>query len=177
MELLAVIFSLFSVILTVKNSKYCWPVGIIGIIFYAIIFFQTGLIGNFILQFLFVGQSLLGWYNWNKKEETKIDWLQNSSKLLIFLPILYTIVVIFTIKSGSTLPYLDSITTTLSITAMFLIAYRKIEGWLFWIAVDLVSIYMFYILGLYLSSFIYFIFLILAASGLIKWIKNYGKEV
>jgi nicotinamide mononucleotide transporter len=132
--------------------------------------------GNFILQFLFVVQSLLGWYNWNKKDQAKIDWLQNSSKLL-FLPILYTIVVIFTIKSGSTLPYLDSITTTLSITAMFLIAYRKIEGWLFWIAVDSVSIYMFYILGLYLSSFIYFIFLILATSGLIKWIKNYGKEV
>jgi len=176
MELLAVIFSLFSVILTVKNSKYCWPVGIIGIIFYTIIFFQTGLMGNFILQFLFVVQSLLGWYNWNKKDATKIDWLQNRLKLL-FLPVLYAIVVIFTIKSGSTLPYLDSITTTLSITAMFLIAYRKIEGWLFWIAVDSVSIYMFYILGLYLSSFIYFIFLILATSGLIKWIKNYEKEV
>ena len=170
-EVIAVIFSLLSVILTVINNKYCWPVGIIGIVFYAILFYQNILWGNFILQFLFTGQSLLGWYNWNKEDKLYPTWIKNRIRLLTYSPIVYIPTLLFTLRFESVLPYLDSATTSLSIIAMFLLSYKKIEGWIFWIIVDIISVYMFYEIGLYLSTIVYFVFLILAITGLIKWSK------
>ena len=53
-ESTAVIFSLLSVILTTKKNQLCWPVGIIGVIFYGYIFYQNKDWSNFILQFVFI---------------------------------------------------------------------------------------------------------------------------
>ncbi len=174
-EIFAVLFSLISVILTVISNKHCWTVGIIGIIFYAILFYQTALWGNFILQFLFLIQSGIGLYNWSKRDYRQPKFVKKYWKLLISAPIVYLISLAFTLNFESTLPYLDALTTTFSIIAMYLIAKKKIEGWIFWILIDIIYVIMFFNLSLYLSSVIYFIFLILAISGLIKWIKNYEK--
>lgn len=66
-EIIAVIFSLISVWLTSKSSIWCWPTGIIGIIFYFILFYQSSEYCNMLLQFAFLFQSISGWINWNKK--------------------------------------------------------------------------------------------------------------
>ena len=70
---------------------------------------------------------------------------------------------------------LDSITTSLSLTAMLLLARRKIENWIFWIIADLIYIPLFLYKGLYIASLQYFVFLILAISGYIEWKKNIKK--
>ena len=54
LESIAVIFSLLSVWFTSKENKLCWPVGILGVIGFMIIFYQTKDWGNFFLQFVFL---------------------------------------------------------------------------------------------------------------------------
>src|SRR5665647_1701525 len=66
LEILAVIFTLASVYLTTKNKVSNWPIGIFGIIFYLVVFFQVYLYAQVILQIVFLLQSLYGWYNWAK---------------------------------------------------------------------------------------------------------------
>ena len=177
-EVIAVLFSLASVILTVKNKVWCWPVGIIGIIFYTILFFQYNIIGNALLQFLFIGQSLYGWYNWNKPSKYPIKWVSKENRESILgatglLAVLFSMIIN---NKGGQSPYFDGITTSLSIMAMLLMAYRKIDAWVIWIIADILFIIFFYINGLYLSSGIYAIFLILATLGLFEWRKSIKKD-
>ena len=173
-EIIAVVFSLISVILTVKNNVWCWPVGIVGIFFYMILFLQHNIMGNALLQLLFIAQSAYGWYKWGEPSKYPIKWLSGGSRESVvgatgLLVILFSIIIQ---NKGGQNPYLDGSTTALSIMAMLLMAYRKIDAWVLWIIADLIFIGFFYINGLYLSSGIYVIFLILATLGLFEWKKS-----
>lgn len=70
------------------------------------------------------------------------------------------------------MPFLDSAVTTLSIMATFLLIKKKVEAWILWIINDILLIILFNMNGLDISSYVYFIFLILATTGLIRWIKQ-----
>ena len=74
--------------------------------------------------------------------------------------------------TDSDVVFLDSITTALSLTAMLLLARRKLENWIFWIIADIIYIPLFIYKGLYITSVQYFIFLILAVSGYFEWKKS-----
>lgn len=166
-EFIAALFTIASVILTIKANKLCWPVGIVGIIFYMIIFYQHSLWSNFYLQFIFIIQSILGIINWNKSEKKlPITWVKNKINIVIMILLIYPL--FFYISKNGSMPHLDSI-TTFSVIATGLLIYKKIDAWIFWLLVDIISVFMFYKSGLYLSMGIYVIFTITAIIGLKEW--------
>ena len=55
---------------------------------------------------------------------------------------------------------------------MFLLARRKLENWIYWIAADIIYIPLFAYKELYITSIQYLIFLILAVYGFIEWKKE-----
>ena len=174
-EIIAVTFTLLSVFLTVKGNILCLPMGIIGVTFYSIIFYQNNLFADLLLQGVFFVQSILGWINWKKpKEELPISWISehNRGQLLNITLLLYMIVFVITSNLGGHMPFLDSAITTLSIMATFLLIKKKVEAWILWIINDILLIILFNMNGLDISSYVYFIFLILATTGLIRWIKQ-----
>lgn len=173
-EIIAVIFSLLSVVLTIRNNIWCWFTGIIGIIFYSILFYQNQLWGNMSLQVLFISQSMLGWWNWNESSKYPIKWVkpENRQTVIVICILLFLLVSTISKNHGGKMPYFDGITTSLSIMGMVLLAYKKIDAWIFWIIADIIFIYLFYLSGLYLSSIIYSIFLILSILGLLQWRKS-----
>lgn len=166
-EALAVIFSLFSVLLTSKNNKLCWPIGILGVIGFMIIFYQTKDWGNFFLQFVFLFQSFKGWFNWNKEDSKIINWTKREINLII---IIFPILLYYLISIGD-LKWIDSITTSLSLIGIYLLSKKILQSWFFWISADILYILLFYQHKLYLSSLLYFIFLILAIYGFYNWKK------
>jgi nicotinamide mononucleotide transporter len=172
-ESIAVIFSLLSVVLTTRKNQLCWPIGIIGVITYGYIFYQNRDWNNFLLQFIFILQSIWGWINWNKPE-TEISKLKGYEMFTIIVASIVTYFCLFfinTIFSGN-LTELDAITASLSIFGMLLLSKSKIEAWLFWILADVIYIYFFFLNQLYLSSALYFLFLILATYGYFNWKKQ-----
>lgn len=73
-------------------------------------------------------------------------------------------------------PYLDTFTTGAAFAAMWLMANKKIENWLFWIAVNIVSVPMYFVKGFGFTGIQYFIFLILAFLGYNAWKKTLNKQ-
>lgn len=176
-EILAVLFSLLSVILTIKEKKSCWYVGIVGTIFYQILFYKYSLWGNFYLQFLFIIQSILGIINWNKpKDDIKISWVDNTYINILSTLALFSVVFLGLNKYGGSDIFMDSITTTLSIMATGSLIFKNINGWIYWIIADVFFMIMFFNNALYLSMFIYFVFMVLSVIGLFEWIKKYKNE-
>ena len=67
--------------------------------------------------------------------------------------------------------YVDNITTAIFFVAMWLMAKRKIESWIFWIIGDLITIPLYFYKGLTISSILYIIFTVLAILGYLSWKK------
>lgn len=73
-------------------------------------------------------------------------------------------------------PYLDTFTTGIFFAAMWLMANKKIEHWILWIAGNIVSIPLYFVKGLGFTGIQYSIFLILAILGYIEWKKILDKK-
>ena len=74
-------------------------------------------------------------------------------------------------------PYLDTFTTGIFFAAMWLMANKKIENWIFWIAGNIVSLPLYFIRGYGFTGIQYTIFLILAFQGYIAWKKSLNKNL
>lgn len=133
----------------------------------------------------------MGWISWNKieKNEEKIPtkW---SSKNELFLWVLFVAIASFFLAQFSSnlnllLPEifpdpasyagLDAVTTVMSFVAMYLITMRRNESWVYWIVVDVLGIYLYWIKDVRFIAIQYIFLLFMAVWGLITW-SRLGKE-
>ena len=69
-------------------------------------------------------------------------------------------------------PFLDTFTTGIFFSAMWLMAHKKLENWTLWILGDIVSVPLYFIKGYGFTGIQYLIFLFLAIAGYITWQKK-----
>ena len=180
LELFAVIMNIFSVIYAKRNSILVYPTGLIGTGIFVYILYNFSLLGDMIINFYFVMMSIYGWYYWAQKKNGEV--LHNVSRtstkeyyfiLMLGIISLLSIYAIYNFydKWDSWTAYVDTITTAIFFVAMYLMARRKVESWIFWIIGDLITIPLYFYKGLTISSIQYLIFLILAILGYISWKK------
>jgi nicotinamide mononucleotide transporter len=169
-----------------------WPTGIISSILYLVLFYQIRLYADAGEQVYYIGASIYGWWYWKnnlKKEKTKVDVVLGSTRSMLKWALATAIASVILGAAVSHLnillpevfpepasyPYLDSLTTVMSFTAMFLMARRRIESWGYWIIVDVVGIWLYYVKDVRFVSVLYIILLLLAVNGLRTWLKNKRK--
>ncbi len=73
-------------------------------------------------------------------------------------------------------PYLDTFTTAAAFVAMWLMANKKIENWIFWIITNIVSIPLYFVKGYGFTGIQYILFLGLAFLGYKEWKKSLNKQ-
>ena len=180
LELFAVTMNIFSVIYAKRNSILVYPTGLIGTGIFVYILYNFSLLGDMIINFYFVIMSIYGWYYWSQKKNGEVlhNVSRTSTKEYYFILMLgiNSLLSIYTIynfydKWDSWTAYVDTITTAIFFVAMYLMARRKVESWIFWIIGDLITIPLYFYKGLTISSIQYLIFLILAILGYISWKK------
>lgn len=183
LEISANIFILISVYLANRNSIHTWWTGIIATILFGFLFYEVKLYADVTLQIFFTVTSIYGWWKWlhggTRKLPLPISRVK-PSLLLIFTVIAVLLTfgygyLLFNLTDAS-YPLVDSTVLFFSILAQFFLMERKLETWIFWILVDVISVPLFASKELYLTSIIYFAFLINAVWGLLNWIKIYRLE-
>ena len=179
-EILGVAFGLWSVWLTIKEKVLCWPIGIVNILFFMVMFYQVKLYADLGLQFIFLILSFYGWYYWihpkKGRDTVPVTTLSLSSKLGTTATWGASTVVmgaVLATYTDASVPYWDSSTTVLSILAQYLMSRKKLECWILWITADVVDTGIYLYKDLYLTSVLYAVFLALATAGLIAWRKSW----
>ena len=184
-ESFAVIMNIISVFYAKQNNILVYPTGIIGTGIFVYILLNFSLLGDTIINAYFFSMSIYGWYFWSrKKDEVFINQVstinQNEIKYLFILAIssLIFIYIVYDYfdKWNNWTAYVDNITTAIFFVAMWLMARRKVESWIFWIIGDLITVPLYFYKGLTISSIQYIIFLILAVLGYISWKKILHKN-
>lgn len=188
-ELFGTLFYLWSVWLMVRRRMLTWPVGIISVVLYAVLFYQIRLYSDALEQLYYLAASVYGWWRWNKARQVgdkALTGVTYSSSKGIIMALAVTTVLSLIIGAlmsrvhlffpklfpePASYPFLDALTTIMSFTAMWLLARMRIESWFYWIVVDGIGIWLYYVKGVRLISLLYVILLCLAINGLVSWVK------
>jgi nicotinamide mononucleotide transporter len=175
-ELLAVLFGFVYVWLAIREDARCWPVGIVNVAIYFFVFFHARLYATAVLQAVYVALSVYGWRQWLRGGESG-GRLAVSSTPRRWVPGLAAAGVAASLGLGlflkyrtdAALPFPDAATTAFSLVAQWMTTRKWLENWLVWIAVDVVYLGVYFSQGLYLSTGLYAVFLVMAALGYRQW--------
>ncbi|MCB0211482.1 MAG: nicotinamide mononucleotide transporter [Anaerolineae bacterium] len=190
-EFIGTILYLWSVWLIARKKMLTWPVGIVSVLLYMILFYQIRLYSDALEQVYYLGASIYGWWWWHSSVEestTESSNFRYSSKRVIIWVLSLTLAVSLIVGAimsrihlllptlfpeAASLPYLDALTTIMSFTAMGIMAQKRIESWYYWIIVDVIGIWLYYVKEVRFISLLYVILLFMAINGLLTWNKTF----
>jgi nicotinamide mononucleotide transporter len=180
-EWLGTVTGFICVYLAAKQNIWNWPVAIISVGAYCVLFYQYQLYGDAILQLYFLVTSIYGWYFWLKKQESHQKPITSLNKWQWILVI--AIIGISTAAAGwfldnftnTNVPYADGFCTAMSFAAQFLMTRKILQNWVLWIIADICYIPLYIYKELMLTAILYALFLWLATLGYLEW-KRTWKE-
>ena len=184
LEIIAVVFGFLSVWYSKQNKIWVFPTGIISTLIFVYLLFKWQLLGDMMINAYYFIMSIYGWYIWTRKvDATQVTQISSTTSkekktsIALFFATLLFVFIVYKIfdKWTSWVAYIDTITTAIFFVAMWLMAKRKIENWLFWIVGDLISVPLYLYKGFTFTSFQYFGFTFIAIFGYLAWKKNLHK--
>lgn len=185
LEFLAFIFGIISVIYAKRENILVYPTGIICTVITIYLLYRAQYFGDMMMNVYYSVMSIYGWWNWSRvKDNHHIVLISRTNKkeyLTASFFFLLTIGITFSVYKMNLdfleIPnYIDIFTSGVFFTAMWLMANKKIESWIFWIVGDIITIPLYSYRGLGILSLQYLIFLILAIQGYYEWKKTLNKQ-
>lgn len=178
-EIVGVTTGLASVVLTVRQNIWNWPVGIVSVIAFGMLFFQIKLYADMALQVFYVITGFIGWYMWKfggaHHSALQVQKLTLKGRIILMALITPTVFVVGKLLAAFTdasLPFLDSLASALSVLAQLLMMRKLFESWVLWITVDVLSVGIYCFKGVYLTAGLYVLFLGLAIAGFVAWRRH-----
>ncbi len=176
LELLAFATGLASVWLALRMRIANWPVGLMSVACYAVLFFHAKLYADALLQSVFIWLGIAGWRAWAAASGTAaahaVTRASRTERIgIAAIAFLSTSVVALLLAhlTDSPAPLFDAAIFVLSLLAIWWQMQKKLESWWLWIAVDLISIPVYWSRNLPLSAILYGVFLALCVAGLRAW--------
>lgn len=175
-EVVAALLGVANVTLVVRRSVWNYPFGIAMVALYAVVFYREKLYSDALLQLFFFAVQFWGWAAWRAARaaagEVVVRRLSEAKRALwaggcaIAVAVWGGLMFAFT---DASYPWWDAAVAAISVAAQILMIRRYVENWWLWIAVDLVAIGLYAAKGLWPTTMLYFIFLLLATWGLLHW--------
>ena len=188
-EFVGTILYLWSVWLIARRNRLTWPVGIVSVLLFMALFYQIRLYSDALEQVYYLGASLYGWWYWTRggtpaggglvdvgfsPPRALLAWVGVTvvgslllggamSRIHRWLPGIF--------PAAADFPYLDALTTVMSFVAMWLLARKHTESWIYWIIVDVIGIGLYYVKEVRFIALLYVFLLGLATKGLIDWTR------
>lgn len=182
LEFIAVFFGIASVLLSRSEHIGVYPTGIINTGIYIYLSIVAGLYAEASVNIYYTIMSVVGWVMWSQKQgdgdklhitaSTRKEW----ANALIFFGLCWAVLWFVLQKyTNSTVPLADGFASATAYTGMWLMARKKLENWLWWIATNITAIPLYFIKGYVFTSFQYLVFLVLAVLGWVEWKKRSEK--
>jgi nicotinamide mononucleotide transporter len=175
-EITAVLLGIANIVLIIRRSVWNYPFGIVMVVLYMVIFWQAKLYSDAGLQVFFALVQCYGWWSWSRDKRSAGEIIvlrlapsATASWAAVSIAVTLAWGYFMATNTDATHPYWDASVAMLSIVAQLLLTWRFIQNWWWWIIVDVISIPLYVVKGLYLTAGLYGLFLILAIAGLIEW--------
>lgn len=181
-EWIAVASGILYLIFVTLKKMICWFFAFTSASLYIYICVTNQLYMESFLQFFYVVTAIYGWYSWriNRTQSTLIiqKWPIKNHIVNIIISSLVTLLLgyLFSTYTDQSYPYLDATTTVFSLSTTFLVIFRVLSNWVYWIVIDLLGMYLFHLKGLHLTSLLLLSYSIIAFFGYLKWHNDFKKQ-
>ncbi len=163
-------------LLAVRQNIWCWAAAFVSTAIYTVVFYEAHLYMDSALQVFYLLMAVYGWTQWRHHDGSVPD-LTISMR-----PAHWHVIVILSVLAASMIsgrlldayteaafPYLDSLTTWASVVTTWMVARKVLENWLYWIAVDSLSVYLYISRSLYLTVLLFVLYVLIAIAGWRQW--------
>jgi nicotinamide mononucleotide transporter len=178
LEVIAVIFAIIYLLLAVKKDVRCWYAAILSSSLYFFIMLSANLYMEAYLQIFYILMAIYGWFQWNKVDEYNNKFIVKTWSIKRHVIVISSIFIsayvsgsLLNIYTDAALPFIDAFTTWGAIIATYMVAKKLLENWIYWFVIDSISVLVFMSRGLFLTSILFFIYLIITYYGYKSWSK------
>ena len=182
-EIVAFVLSIWMVVCNMRVQPIAWPLAMVASLLYALLFADGRLYGEAGLQLFFVAMAGWGWWQWLRGRDAagqvlvvrplapRIGW-----RVVLATAASYPLLVALLERIGDASPRLDALPTVGSIAGQYLLGRKYIENWPTWLAVNVVSVVLFVVRGLWLTVILYAVFAVLSVAGWRAWAALRGQR-
>jgi len=190
LEIFGVVMSVVYLYFSINRNILLWAMGIISSAAYVIIFYQDNLYADAIQNLYYVLVSIYGLWSWIAAKNSigesvfstdvcvmsKKDIIRYTSVWVVLFAVIYCLVKylpeMLKITTAS-IPLIDSILTSAAFVATWMLTRRFLEQCAIWVVIDFIYIVVYIYKGLYLTSFLFAIYTVMAVVMFVKWKKQY----
>ncbi len=183
-EAFAVILAIAYLLLAMRENILCWYCALFSTAIYIHLFWNVSLLMESALNVYYLIMAVFGWYQWKyggkANSPLKIQSLALRTNLLVISAVLVAAGIsgwILSQHSQAAWPYIDSFTTWASVATTYMVARKYLQNWLYWLVIDSISIPLYIDRGLYLTAFLFFIYLFIVMAGYFNWRQRYQSQL
>ncbi len=183
LEIVGTVFGFANIVLLIRRSAWNFPAAMVMVSCIGVVLFEAKLYAEAGLQAFFFVVNIYGWWLWRRaggmERAVAVGWLGWPARIGWALATgLASVTLGWALAryTDAALPMADSAVAGMSIAAQLLLSFRRIENWVLWIAIDVVSIWLYVTRGLNLLAVLYVAFLVLSVVGLREWWRAAQQE-
>lgn len=179
-EVIAVVSAVLYLLLAIRQSIWCWLFAAISTAIYIYLFITVRLYMESVLNLFYLGMAVYGWYAWthgsgpeHKLSVSSWPWRRHATAILAIVTISLLNGMALERWSNAAFPYIDSLTTWGAVWTTFLVARKVLENWWYWLAIDSVSVFVYWSRDLELTALLFVIYILMIPFGLWTWTKSF----
>lgn len=180
LQIVGTLLGLLYLWLEYKANIWLWIVGAIMPVVHGVLYLNSGIYADAAMQLYYVVAGVYGlcvWLRGTKRAERVVPIQHTPSKWIFPLVTVYVVlhVAMYYVLSeftDSRVPFFDSMSTALSIVAMWMLSRKLVEQWLVWLVVDMISVGLYLYKGIPITAMLYTLYCALAVAGYMRWRKQ-----
>ena len=179
LQIIGTLLGLLYLWLEYKANIWLWVVGAIMPVVHGVLYLTNGVYADAAMQLYYVAAGIYGLVVWRRAPKKKDDGIikHTPRSWIVSLVVVYAVlhVAMYYLLSeftDSRVPFFDSMSTALSIVAMWMLSRKLVEQWLVWLVVDMISVGLYLYKGIPITAMLYTLYCALAIAGYIRWRKQ-----
>lgn len=176
-EIVAVVTAVLYLLLAIRRNIWCWFYAAVSTSIYVALFFGAKLYMESALNVFYFVMAIYGWYFWyagggsSGPPVTRWPFHRHASAILVIVVLTLLFGYLLKEHTDAVFPFLDSLTTFAALWATFLVARKVLENWWYWLAIDSVSIVIYWVRDLPLTALLFVVYVVMIPFGLVAWTR------
>ena len=184
LESVAVVLAIAYLLLAARENILCWYCAFASSAIFVVIFWDVSLLMESLLNVFYVAMAVVGWYAWRYGGQAHMGVHIRTLKPWQHGVIAVTLLLAAGINgwfmasyTSAVWPYLDAFTTWASVLTTFLVVWKVLENWLYWLVIDSISIFLYMDRELYLTALLFAAYLVIVIFGFLHWRRLYRDSI
>ena len=170
LEFVAAVASFIGVYLGTTGKRITSPWWVLSSSLYGVFFYQVDLFASAMLQIIFIGAAIYGWFGWAPTGAVP-GTISTRYRIRIAIGTLVAVAVLSPVLAdiNAAATWTDAFILIGSLVAQLLMIYEKYETWVLWLIVNVVATAQYLSLGYWFTAILYAVFAIVAILGWKRW--------